>query len=64
MSDSTELHVKVRTMVNILKKEVAIKLNIQIARSLNLIWRLVVALAFLVRLIDFYENFPPLFYCS
>ena len=43
---STILHVKViRTKyaeVNILKKEVAIKLNIQLASSLNLIWRSVV----------------------
>ena len=47
---STILHVKVRTKyaeVNILKKEVAIKLNIQLASSLNLIWRSVVSLAFL-----------------
>ena len=32
--------------VNILKKEVAIKLNILLASSLNLIWRSVVSLAF------------------
>ena len=54
---STILHVKVRTKyaeVNILKKEVAIKLNIQLASSINLIWRSVVSLAFLVRLVDLY----------
>ena len=47
MTDSTILHVKVRTKyteVNIPKKEVAIKLNIQLASSLNLIWRSAVAL--------------------
>ena len=63
---STILHVKVRTKyaeVNILKKEVAIKLNIQLASSINLIWRSVVSLAFLVRLVDLYLaiNFPPYF---
>ena len=34
------------------------KLNIQLASSLNFIWRSVVALAFLVRLVNLYENFP------
>ena len=54
---STILHVRVRTKyteVNILKKEVAIKLNIQLASSLNLIWRSVVSLAFFVRLVHLY----------
>ena len=61
---STILHVKViRTKyaeVNILKKEVAIKLNIQLASSLNLIWRSVVSLAFLVRCRSsfVFTNFP------
>ena len=58
MTDSTVLHVKVRIMVSILKKEVAMKLIIQLASLLNLIWRSVVALAFSVRLVDLHENFP------
>ena len=41
----------------ILKKGVAIKLSIQLASSLNLIWKSVVALAFLVRLVDM-KTFP------
>ena len=48
-------------MAIILKKEVAIKLNIQLTSSLNLIWKSVVALAFLVRLVDLYENFSRYF---
>ena len=43
----------------ILKKGVAIKLSIQLASSLNLIWKSVVALAILVRLVD--ENFSRYF---
>ena len=39
MNHSTVLNVIVRTMINILKKKVAIKLNIQLASSVNLIWR-------------------------
>ena len=54
-------HVKVRTMVNILKKEVAIKLHIQLASSLTSIWRSVLSLVFLVRLVELYENFPHYF---
>ena len=57
ITDSTILTVKTRTMVNIMNKEVAVKLNMQLARSLNLIggqllhWR-------------FCKKTFPLFYCS
>ena len=54
---STILHVGVGTKyveVNILKKEVSIKLNIQLASSLNLNWRSVVSLVFFVRLVHLY----------
>ena len=55
---STVLNVKVRTMEIILKKGgVAIKLSKQLASSLNLIWKSVVALAFLLRLVDM-KTFP------
>ena len=66
MFSSAALDVKVRTIAIILKKEVAMKLNIQLASSLNLIWKslnleAVVALEFLVSLVDLYENFPRYF---
>ena len=51
-----------------MKKEVAIKLNIQLASSLNLIWKSVFNLevsccviAFLVSFVDLYGNFPCYF---
>ena len=48
-------------MLIILKKEVAIKLNVLLASTLILIWKSVVALAFLVRLVRLYENFSRYF---